>query len=220
MQAARLRLLDLVVAPRCRRLVDSLDLPPDATVADLRELIEELQQRHIVVRYVDRDVVRAQTQQPSAKAAWLPGVDGQIDLLLVDAAAWHSGRDHNLRHEFGHMLLGHECRDNGELALGERLEMLHESAAKNFLEAKPLPALARGEWASARERETELVATVLGRRLLAVHSSTARTETSLADARARHMMGVLDDVVPKRTKNSPGRRTSLRMSRQVELTVP
>lgn len=218
LQALWLRLLDLLVTPRCRRLVDSLDLPPHATVAHLRALIEERQEREIVVHFVHRELVKAHAGQATAKAAWLPGVYGRFDVLLVDSAAWHAGRDHNLRHEFGHMLLGHACRGHEQLWLGEQLEMLDPTAAKNFLAAKPPPALARGEWTSPRERETELVATLLSRRLELMHVSSARPEESLADARARQMLGLPEANARRRGSawTGPALRTP---ERQAELAT-
>lgn len=184
---AYLRLLDLLVAGRSQRLVDDLDLPEDASISDLRDLLEERRGRRVRVWYVDRERVRDATGKRHVSAAWLEGEDE--DLLLVDAAAWSTGRDDNLRHEFAHMLLGHTC----ELGMDEHLTQINDATARSILEGRLLPSLARGEWTSPRERHTELVATMLGRRLRSSKTSAPRTVPSVADARARHMLGIVDD---------------------------
>ena len=196
---AHLRALDLLAARRSQHLVDGLELPAEATVADLRDLIEERRGRRVRVLYVDRDYVRDATGKVQAKAAWLEGENE--DLLLVDSAAWHGGRDHNLRHEFAHMLLGHAC----ELGVHEHLETLDQETARSILDSRVLPALARGEWTSPMERETELVATMLGRRLCASKTSAPRMTASLADARARYMLGIVEGADSATSAREVGR---------------
>ncbi|WP_432570503.1 hypothetical protein [Kineococcus sp. SYSU DK005] len=184
-----LRARDVLASPRCRRLADSLALPADADVSDLREVVEQRTGREIIVSYVSRHQVRSITGKDDARAAWLRRSDH--DLLLVDEAAWHEGRAHNILHELAHMLLDHQC------GLNHHLQGVSAATARRILATEPAPAesiLARGEWRDPAERDAELLATHLGMRLRPMQVSAPRSPSSaLAGVRVRAMLGIEEE---------------------------
>ncbi|WP_432491508.1 hypothetical protein [Kineococcus gypseus] len=183
-----LRARDVLASPRCRRLADSLALPAGADVGDLREVVEQRTGREIIISYVPRHRVRSVTGKDDARAAWLRMSDH--DVLLVDEAAWHEGRAHNILHELAHMLLDHQC------GLNHHLQGVSAATARRILATEPAPAqplLARGEWRDPAERDAELLATHLGMRLRPLHASAPRPPSSaLARVRVRSMLGIED----------------------------
>ncbi|WP_432565030.1 hypothetical protein [Kineococcus sp. SYSU DK003] len=174
---------------RHRPLVQGLDLPGDATLADLLDLMQERHHREVIVHLVPRSLICTKAGRDDARAAWVALDDH--DLLLIDEASNFDTREHDVLHEIAHMLLKTDCA-----LLAQRLHGFDSAAQQRIVNARPM-VKARGDWLLAEERETELLATMMRRRLTPTNPSKPFEGTALLDARLKRMLGCDTEASPE-----------------------
>lgn len=129
---------------RCRRLLRDLDIQPPLEVSALCEAFGRY--RGTPIRLVSHPM-----PMPGPFGVWIRG--GLADYIFYQQETTSSHQDHIILHEIGHMMAGHESDEQDD----ELLEEMYPNLDPGTIRL----ALRRTHYDTEREREAEMVATII-----------------------------------------------------------
>lgn len=137
-----------------RRLLATLDLP---VPFDLNAFVERVGRAR--ARPIHLVAIRGAMAGGSPCGWWCPARD--FDVIFLDEAATALHREHIVLHEVGHMLWGHTP------TLADAAPVLQQATSHLRWDSEAMHTmLGRSDYASAREQEAEVFATVAGLKIL------------------------------------------------------